>query len=404
MKKVIIEVLIVLASALLLVLGYFAVEGDTAYATVGSGLEYYRAEVEDIVRIDNSAMSYDIVFSAKITSGDRKGETVEATQNVIPGDVRNAKDVELGDKVLVFCGGSETEQWFFGQYIRSDMLLILLALFIVCLIAFGRGKGVKTVVSLILTVAAVFTVLVPAVINCENIYFWAIFTAFYIVIMTLAIVNGLNRLSLSAVLGCVCGVLISALLVLISDAVMKLSGFVDESSIYLLYIGNGGTVDLRAITFASIIIGAVGAVMDVSVDISASLHEIAVKVRRPRFSELVRSGFNIGRNIVGTMSNTLILAYIGCSLSSLLLYVCNNGDSLLNIFNREQIVVEALQILVGSLGLLMTLPAATLIGSFFYSRAGYRKTLDELARESDDADEFSKELEMMLKSENDTTN
>ncbi len=401
MKKAIVLSVTVLVSVLVLVAVYFALDGSSAYATVGSGLEYYRAEVQEIVRIDESEMSYDIIFLAKISSGDRRGQTVQATQNIIVGDIQNARDVSVGDNVLVFSGGTEDEMWFFGQHVRSDMLVVLAVAFVVCLLWFGHGKGVKTLVSLCLTVAAVFAVLVPAVINCRNIYFWGLFVAFYIVFMTLAIVNGLSRLSLCAMLGCVGGVLISAVLVSVCGSVMRLSGIVDESSIYLLYIGNGGTIDLRAITFAAIIVGAVGAVMDVAVNIAASLHEIAVKVRRPSFFELVRSGITIGRDIVGTMSNTLILAYIGGSLASLLLYISNNGDSLLNLFNREHIVVEVLKILIGSLGILLTLPMTTVISAFFYSRPSYAAILDSIRDkgQNEEVDEFSAELDAVLKSE-----
>lgn len=401
MKKAIVLSVTVLVSVLVLVAVYFALDGSSAYATVGSGLEYYRAEVQKIVRVEESKMSYDIIFLAKISSGDRRGQTVQATQNIIVGDIQNARDVSVGDNVLVFSGGTEDEMWFFGQHVRSDMLVVLAVAFVVCLLWFGHGKGVKTLISLALTLAAVFAVLVPAVINCQNIYFWSIFAAFYIIFMTLAIVNGLSRLSLCAMLGCVGGVLISAVLVSVCGSVMRLSGIVDESSIYLLYIGNGGTIDLRAITFAAIIVGAVGAVMDVAVNIAASLHEIAVKVRRPSFSELVRSGITIGRDIVGTMSNTLILAYIGGSLASLLLYISNNGDSLLNLFNREHIVVEVLKILIGSLGILLTLPMTTVISAFFYSRSSYAATLDSIRDkgQNEEVDEFSAELDAVLKSE-----
>lgn len=402
MKKNLILLLTVLLSALILIIGYFAVGGNAAYEAIGSGLEYCRAEVCDIIRIEEYEMSYDIVFSAKITSGSQKGKTVEATQNVITGDVRNARDVSLNDKILIFCGGSDNEQWFFGQYIRSDVLVVLLVIFLICLVLFGRGKGLKTVASLALTVAAIFAVLIPAIINCKNIYLWGLVTAFYIVLMTLAIVNGLNRLSLSATLGCMCGVLVSAFLVAICDGIMQLSGIIDECSVYILYIGNGGTIDLRALMFASIIIGAVGAVMDVAVNISASLHEIAVKVRRPSFTELVRSGITIGRDIVGTMSNTLILAYMGSSMCSILLYVYNLGDSMLNLFNREQIVVEVLKILVGSMGILLTLPMTTVISAFLYSRESYVSTLEKMSylNAAKERDEFSEELCRVLNEEN----
>lgn len=388
----------VLLSVLAVIAGFFAVGGREAYAGIGSGLDYRRAEVVEIVERQEKVSSYDIVFRARLLSGEGKGTVITATQNAIVGDIRNARDVSLGDRVVVFRGGTQDGEWFFGEYLRSDVLLVLGVLFVVCLLIFGRSKGVKTVISLTLTLAAVFCILVPAVYNCLNLYLWSVLVCAYIVVMTLAIVNGFSRLSGTAMLGCLCGVLVSAFLLLVTDSFTRLTGITDECSIYLLYIGNNGQIDLKALTFAAILIGAIGAVMDVAVNIAASLHEIAVKVQTPGFGELCRSGFTIGRDIVGTMSNTLILAYIGSSMCSLLLYIHANGDSLLDLFNRQQIVVEMLKILVGSMGILLTLPMTTVIAAWLYSRPHYAPRLKALhGAASQSADPYLDELSRAMK-------
>lgn len=397
MKKILALGAAVLLSVLAVVAGFFAVGGIGAYSAVGSGLDYRRAEVTEIVARQEKTSSYDIVFRARLLSGKDKGAVITATQNAIVGDIRNARDVSVGDRVVVFCGGTEEDEWFFGEYLRSDILLVLGVLFVVCLLIFGRAKGVKTVLSLALTLAAVFCVLVPAVYNCHNLYLWSVLVCAYIVVMTLAIVNGFSRLSAAAMLGCLSGVLVSAALLLVTDSFTRLTGITDECSIYLLYVGNNGTVDLKALTFAAILIGAIGAVMDVAVNIAASLHEIAVKVQKPTFGELCRSGFTIGRDIVGTMSNTLILAYIGSSMCSLLLYVHANGDSLLNLFNRQQIVVEMLKILVGSMGILLTLPMTTVIAAWLYSRPRYAPRLQKLHTAEKQGDPYIDELTHAIK-------
>ena len=127
------------------------------------------------------------------------------------------------------------------------------------------------------------------------------------------------------------------------------------------------TLDLRAIIFGAIVVGAIGAIMDVAVDISSALNEVASKIEKPTFSELYSSGMNIGRDVLGTMANTLVLAYIGSSLSVVILLVAYN-NSLFYIFNREMIVVEVLQAMVGSFGILATIPFTSVASAFLYSR------------------------------------
>ena len=122
--------------------------------------------------------------------------------------------------------------------------------------------------------------------------------------------------------------------------------------------------------FAGVILGAVGAVMDVSVSISSSLKELYDQVERPTFGGLVKSGVNIGRDIMGTMANTLVLAYIGCELSATLLLV-SLSTSVTTLFTVEKIVAELLQALVGSIGILLTIPLTAVVSAALY--IGVRK-------------------------------
>ena len=124
-------------------------------------------------------------------------------------------------------------------------------------------------------------------------------------------------------------------------------------------------IDLRGVIFASIILGAVGAVMDVAMSIASSLNELVENMEKPSFSQVIKSGFEIGRDMMGTMSNTLILAYIGSSLSVLSLY-CAYNSSFIYLINKEIIIVELLQALIGSIGILTVIPFATFISAKIY--------------------------------------
>ena len=396
MKKKIIYISSIALSVVLLLLGWLAVKdgydfGETVHA------DYLRAKITKITDTKETSQYgansiTTVSFEALIKSGERKGETVVATQTIDPSSISSTHRVSEGDTVIITQSrpGDDTS-WAFSEYVRSDAIIVLAVLFCVTLVVFGRMKGFKTLVTLLLTVGSVFFVLVPAILGGHNIYFWTVVVCFYITSMTLVIVNGISYMSLIGGIGCMGGVLTAAAITLIVDAVIRLTGFTDECTIYIKAM-SGGSIDLKALIFAGILIGSVGAVMDVAVNISASLHEVASKISKPTVKELFKSGITISRDILGTMSNTLILAYIGSALCSVILIIYNNSFSLLNMFNRENLIVELLKILVGSFGILFALPLTSLVAAVIYSKFEKFSKV-ETAEENDDysdlLDEFN---------------
>ena len=302
-------------------------------------------------------------FSAKILSGEHKGETVEAHQQIDSYLDTGERFVRVGDKVILLNYGVVygDDEWVFGNYARSEYIVVLGALFLVLLILFGRGKGFNTVLSLVFTCLAVFCVFIPEVLAGFNVYVLTILVCVFTIVMTLILTNGISPKSIATMLGCAAGVFAAAIVTLISDRIMHLTGFIDEHSVYLQVLGeNSNPINLRALIFAMITIGAMGALMDVAMDIASSLFE--VKRHAPNISdkELFKSGMNIGRDVMGTMANTLVLAYIGSSLCTILLRI-TYSNSLMELLNTESIVVELLNAIVGSLGILLTMPLTAIV-------------------------------------------
>ena len=246
-----------------------------------------------------------------------------------------------------------------------------MALFVILIIIFGRTKGLRTIISLMYTCISVFAVFIPAVLSGKNIYLNAVFVCIFIIAMTLLLVNGWDKKTLCALLGCVGGVMAAAAITAVFSHVMKFTGYVNESSYYLTKLPH--PVDLGAIAFSAVIIGAVGAVMDVAMSMSSSLYELSVKADNITFSSLVSSGFAIGRDMMGTMANTLVLAYVGSSLSSVLLLL-TYAESTMDVFNREMIAHEIVQAVAGSIGIVLTIPVTALVCGAFY--IGRNKNID----------------------------
>ncbi|MDW7662209.1 MAG: YibE/F family protein [Bacillota bacterium] len=342
------------------------------------GFQIEKVKVTEIIEVydesltsdeDSELVMKDIAFRAKIISGELKGESIVAIQNLNSYMMVLPKEVAPGDKILIYNVHNEdfNTDWVYGEYIRTDALMILGAVFVVLLLIFGRIKGMQTIVSLVFTVLAIFTVFVPSILSGFNIYLSAIVICIYITIMTLIIVSGVNRKTVAAVIGCIGGITVAALLVLMMDGVLNLTGLVNEESAYLLMLNPENPIDLKGVFFGAILIGAMGAIMDVAMSISSSLHEIMETSNTIGMKKLIKSGMTIGRDIMGTMSNTLILAYIGSSLSIVLLLITYN-PSLLDLLNREIVVIEILQALAGSLGILFTIPLTAMASGILYTR------------------------------------
>lgn len=371
----------VIISAALLYAGYLWAGYDpAANPNLSMEEEYLKARVTELVSADiidypNGTIETSIVFNCEVLSGAKKGETITASQSVSDQGAFRVKAVEKGDRIILvnsaFQGAdSSRNEYFFAEYARADAVFILLGVFAFLVILFGGKKGVSTLISLAFTCLAVIAVLVPAILAGKDIYLATAFTCSYMVIMTLVIVNGYSAKTLSAILGCLGGIAVSALICFIMQKVIKLSGYLEEQDYFLVLMNPD--IDLKAIVYSSILIGAVGAVMDVAVDISSSLSEISRKIGYVPFSDMFASGIRIGRDIMGTMSNTLVLAYIGSSLCGVLL-ICSYKTSALNIFNAESIVVELLQAIVGSLGILFAIPVTAAVCSVIYNRKNPRQ-------------------------------
>ena len=178
--------------------------------------------------------------------------------------------------------------------------------------------------------------------------------------------------TVATILGCIGGLVIAALISASCRQFLQLTGLVDEDSMYLLFLNPADPVDLKAIIFSAIIIGALGAIMDVAMDIASALNELAATTAEPTRKMLLQAGNNIGRDILGMMSNTLILAYIGGSLTIVLLFFAYN-HSLLYLLNKEMVVVEILQAVIGSFGILFTIPFTSFICSRLYVKKAGRR-------------------------------
>jgi uncharacterized membrane protein len=330
----------------------------------------YEGRITRLVEVTDHGNNFDtwqvFTFEAEILSrGERRGTTVVFTQNTRFLYERFNRVAEEGDRVILSL--SAVGAWNFIDYVRIYNVAVLGAVFILLLVVFGRFKGFNSVLSLGLTGLAVFAVFIPAVLSGMNIYAASIIICIYAIVTSLFIINGVNKKSAAAVVGCMGGVLAAGLLTFFMTRVMEMTGITQSESRLLLTLIPENPIDLNAIIFAGIIIGAVGAIMDIAVSIASALWELKVQMPQAAFGDIFKSGINIGKDILGSNINTLALAYIGSSLT-IILFLLSHFNSVFRILNRELVLVELLQAIVGGFGIFLTMPLTALICAAFYVR------------------------------------
>lgn len=372
-KSTIVLIATVLFSILFIAAGFYMFKDYQ----VDSGEDYaaYKAKVTSVDKFDEALDHYNnivktIYFSAGITHGPEKNTIVTCTQEVGGMMAMQDREIETGDSILVVYVsdlGTGEPGWMFGGYNRVDALIILCASFLAFIVVLGHMKGVTTILSLIFSCLAIFLVYVPSILSGFPVYVSTVIVALFIILMSLLLINGANQKTLCAVLGNIGGVIVAAVAVLIMNNVMKMSGFIDDDYMLLSMIDPHKPLDLLAIVWGGMVLGSVGAIMDVAMSIASAMHELADHMSMKSFSKMFRSGMNIGRDAIGTMTNTLILAYIGSSLALVLLLVVYSKDTL-TLFSMEMIAAQVVQAVAGSMGILFAVPITALFSAHIYSK------------------------------------
>lgn len=295
-------------------------------------------------------------------------------------DGMTADLLNVGDKVYVYANfedGVMVGDAYIGYVDKQDTIWLLVILYSALIIIIGGVKGVKALVSLIITILAFFIFTIPQIFAGANAMLVTILTSIVVTIITLILISGFNKKTVAAIIGTTAGIIVAGVLAVIFGTQMKLSGIDEES--YMLTTADVNTVfDFKGIMFSGIIIGALGACMDVGMSLSSAMYELKKESPDISRARLFKAGMNIGKDMMGTMTNTLILAYVGSSTCCILLFMGFNFK-MFEILNQEKIAEEILRSIAGSMGLVCTLPLTALVSSILFGgrSASRRKEIQD---------------------------
>ncbi len=355
-------------------------------STVQTGIVYERGKV---IAIDESTYQgqQDVedvpvgkqIVQVELTEGEHKGEVYTLTNNLsyLYGTV-----LSVGDPVTVTFSvtSGEVENITLADYDRTVPVLVILGLFLLITVLVGGKVGAKSLLGLAFTILCVFALLIPMLLGGAPTLSSIFLLCAYVTVVEFVILDGVNKKTVCAILGTMSGVLFAMLFGQLACRLCRVDGFkmyVAEPHIEaLLQIKQGqdpfASLQLGDLLVGGILIAALGAVNDVAMSISSSMNELITVNPELTRRQLLRSGMNIGRDMVGTMTNTLILALVGNGLV-LMIYLCSLEPSFKQLMSTAFLSVEMVQALASSIGVILAVPMSVLIGMLLFGKKHTKK-------------------------------
>lgn len=297
--------------------------------------------------------------------------------NMLNGSLEQDKLFTKGDKALVVISYKEEQIISINMidHFRFDKELILVVIFGFLLILFAGKVGVRALLSFGITILMIWKLLVPGYLQGINPVLSGLLITLILTIVTTTLVYGINRLAATAIIGSILGTAITAVLGIIFTDLYQIHGAIMPYSESLLYSGYSN-LNLTQIFMASIFIGSAGAVMDLAVDITSSIHEVVQSNPSITRREAAISGIRVGRSAIGTQTSTLLFAYSGGYLALLMVFMAQ-GTPIYNILNYKFVASEILETIIGSIGLVTVAPFTAVIGGILLTKVPHLSSRNE---------------------------
>ena len=379
------KTIIVLVIATLIFFGvFFSIYSDDIlnnsyeYFTQYDGEEVIEFEKGRVTEIVNEEKEIDEVaenaflgnqeLSVIVGSGRYKGETMLVHNYFGP---YNGVPVEVGDMVTItiktHSDGNHSATVY--EINRIPVLAVFILLFFAIIIVVGGYAGLKSLIGLIITIICLFAILIPLLLKGAPPILTTFIICANISMVCFTILGGVQRKSISAFLGTVAGTFFAMVFGIAVQYFSKIDGLrLDEAEALLqLKYAEVANISIRGLLSACIIICALGAVMDVAMSISSSLEEVHAANPKMQKKDLFKSGMNIGRDMVGTMTNTLILAFLGSEFT-LVIFLYARDLSFYHLFSTAFVTLETISGISSSIGMVLAIPLTAFISSSLIAR------------------------------------
>lgn len=342
--------------------------------TSASQMVYEKAEVTAVLS-DDAEADYENAegrrvgtqeLEIRILTGTHKDEIMSLTNYM--SALFNV-DLEKGDNIIVRIMTDENGSYYASvfNYDRGMVIGGFVLIFFVLLAVLGGKKGIGALLGLLFTLACVWFILIPALIIGLPIIAVTVGIIIITSVCALILLNGISEKTWCAILGCVIGVITAGAIAALVGHITPINGFnMSEAENLILYGADKG-LKISGLLVCGVLISALGAVMDVALGIASSVNELSLQNPKAKAKELFHSGMNIGKDAMGTMANTLILAFAGSSLNMLIL-VQTYDIPFRQLINTDYICIEIIQSISGAMGILLTVPIVAFISARLMTR------------------------------------
>ena len=338
---------------------------------IGFGDDTVKARVLDVLeqgttQLGDQTQAYQILL-VKVQEGQFSGQLLE-----IDYGLRQFRPQGLsfqpGDQMLVTVGQLQdgTITGYFTDYVRTQSLLILFATFVVFSVLVSGWKGVRSLISMAISLLVIIYYVIPQILAGKDPVLISITGAFFLLTVTLYLTYGWNLKSHAAVIGTFFSLIVTGLLANFFVIFTRLTGFGSEDALFLVQQSET-SINLRGLVLGGMLIGALGVLDDLVITQASAVFELYLADPTQSIRKLFRSSMRIGQDHVAATVNTLVLAYAGAALPTLLLFTLS-GEQYAYLINFEFVTEEIVRTLVGSLGLVAAVPITTLLACFLAIR------------------------------------
>lgn len=355
-------IFVIIILSLIFIISSFFIPETNLISSQPTNEEYFRGRVLEIEEYQ-SEDGYIQEALVEVTDGPLAGDIVEI-ENDYQADHRflNIRLEEGLRVVLVSFEHNGTRDIYLQDIARDRGLLLAVIILVLALLLVGKLKGLETIFTLFITAFIIVRVMLPLILAGWSPILATTFSALAVIVLILTIIGGLNVKSLSAIIGTGSGVIIAGILAYYIGNIAHLSGLGTQEA-QMLASGIEG-LDFRGLLYAGIIIASLGAITDVAMSIASGAYQIKNANPEIEFKELMDHSLELGRDIMGTMANTLILAYVGGAIPFLLLLLFNQ-ISWLRIINMDFVATEILSGIAGTIGLVISIPITAFSAALF---------------------------------------
>lgn len=339
--------------------------------------------LQDNIQEDGTRVGQQTVV-VEMTSGVKKGQELTTTSSA--GFLFGAP-CTVGMRVIVMQSvAGDTVVTSVYSMDRGMVIVGFAVLYILALCLVGGMKGVRGAAGLIFTFVAILFVYLPLVYRGYSPFWVSVFICAVTTLVTMYFIGGATRKTLCATLGTLAGVVIAGITATVFSGLSGISGWNVSDIESLMTLNQINGIQVGGLLFSGLLISALGAVMDVAMSISSAMQEFCDQNPKISRLELMRAGMRVGRDMMGTDSNTLILAFAGTSLSMLVLDYAYDLP-FLQIINSNNIGIAVMQGLSGSFGIVLSVPATVVMAAYIYKA--------ELRRQTEEKQETSGREELL---------